>query len=87
KADLARSGIFKLIDNSDALSDSSAINYADWQKRGANALAVGSVTRLADGRFDVRYRLFDTVQSSQLSALSIGAQPQLLRLTAHKIAD
>ena len=87
KADLARSGIFKLIDNGDALSDSSAINYADWQKRGANALAVGSVTRLADGRFDVRYRLFDTVQSSQLSALSIGAQPQLLRLTAHKIAD
>jgi TolB protein len=56
KADLARSGIFKLIDNGDALSDSSAINYADWQKRGANALAVGSVTRLADGRFDVRYR-------------------------------
>ena len=33
KADLARSGIFKLIDNGDALSDSSAINYADWQKR------------------------------------------------------
>ena len=27
------------------------------------------------------------MQSSQLSALSIGAQPQLLRLTAHKIAD
>ncbi|MBO9538655.1 Tol-Pal system beta propeller repeat protein TolB [Herbaspirillum sp.] len=87
KADLARSGIFKLIDNSDALSDSSAINYADWQKRGANALAVGSVQRLADGRFDVRYRLFDTVQSSQLSALSFGSQQQLIRLTAHKIAD
>ncbi|MCA1323444.1 Tol-Pal system beta propeller repeat protein TolB [Herbaspirillum sp. alder98] len=87
KADLARSGIFKLIDNSDALSDSSTINYGDWQKRGANALAVGSVQTLADGRFDVRYRLFDTVQSSQLSALSFGSQPQLMRLTAHKIAD
>ncbi|HCT28546.1 Tol-Pal system beta propeller repeat protein TolB [Herbaspirillum chlorophenolicum] len=87
KADLARSGVFKLIDNSDALSDSSTINYADWQKRGANALAVGSVQRLADGRFDVRYRLFDTVQSSQLSALSFGSQSQLIRLTAHKIAD
>jgi TolB protein len=86
KADLARSGIFKLIDNGDALSDSSAINYADWQKRGANALAVGSVTRLADGRFDVRYRSRHR-QATQLSALSIGAQPQPLRLTAHKIAD
>ncbi|MFL9923198.1 Tol-Pal system beta propeller repeat protein TolB [Herbaspirillum lusitanum] len=87
KADLVRSGIFKLIDNSDSLSDASAINYEDWQKRGANALAVGGVQRLADGRFDVRYRLFDTLKSSQLSALSFGTQPQLARLTAHKIAD
>ena len=54
KADLARSGVFKLIDNSDSLSDASAINYGDWKNRGANALAVGSVQRLADGRFDVR---------------------------------
>jgi TolB protein len=87
KADLARSGVFKLIDNSDSLSDASAINYGDWKNRGANALAVGSVQRLADGRFDVRYRLFDTIKATQLSALSFGSQPQLIRLTAHKIAD
>lgn len=87
KADLLRSGVFKLIDTSDALSDASTINYGDWKNRGANALAVGSVQRLADGRFDVRYRLFDTIQASQLSALSFASQPQLIRLTAHKIAD
>lgn len=87
KADLLRSGVFKLIDTSDALSDSSTINYGDWKSRGANALAVGSVQRLADGRFDVRYRLFDTINASQLSALSFATQPQLIRLTAHKIAD
>ena len=87
KADLERSGIFKLIDNRDALSDSSAINYSEWKKRGADALAVGSVQRLADGRFDVRYRLFDNVKSTQLSALAFGSQPQLIRLTAHRIAD
>lgn len=87
KADLTRSGIFKLIDTSDSLSDASVINYDDWKKRGADALAVGSVQRLADGRFDVRYRLFDNINASQLSALSFGSQPQLIRLTAHKIAD
>jgi TolB protein len=87
KADLARSGVFKLIDNRDSLSDSSAVNYADWKSRGADALAVGSMQHLADGRYDVRYRLFDNVKASQLSALSFGTQPQLIRLTAHKIAD
>jgi len=87
KDDLNRSGAFKLIDNEDALSDASAISYDLWKKRGADALAVGSVQRLADGRFDVRYRLFDNVKATQLSALSFGSQPQLIRLTAHKIAD
>lgn len=87
KTDLARSGIFKLIDNNDTLSDTSSINYADWKKRGADALAVGSVQRLVDGRFDVRYRLFDNIKASQLSALSFASQSQLMRLTAHKIAD
>jgi len=87
KDDLARSGVFKLIDNDDALSDSAVVNYGQWKNRGADALAIGGVQRLADGRFDVRYRLFDTIKSSQLSALSFGSQPQLIRQTAHKIAD
>lgn len=87
KADLTRSGIFKLIDTNDSLSDASVINYDDWKKRGADALAVGSVQHLADGRFDVRYRLFDNIKASQLSALSFLSPPQLIRLTAHKIAD
>jgi len=87
KADLARSGVFKLIDTGDVLSETSTINYADWKARGADALVVGSVQRLADGRFDVRYRLLDNLKSSQLSALSIGTPPQQLRLTAHRIAD
>ncbi|MFZ1181640.1 MAG: Tol-Pal system beta propeller repeat protein TolB [Herbaspirillum sp.] len=87
KTDLLRSGVFRLIDNSDALSDASIIDYGDWENRGAHALATGSVQRLADGRFDVRYRLFDTIKATQLSALSFSSQPQLLRLTAHRIAD
>ena len=87
KADLARSGFFKVIDTGSVLSETTAINYGDWKTRGADALVVGSVQRLADGRFDVRYRLLDTVKGSQLSALSLTAADTRTRVTAHKIAD
>ena len=87
KADLLRSGFFKVIDVSGPMSETSAINFGDWKSRGADALVVGSVQRLADGRFDVRYKLLDTVKSSQLSALAQAAAPQLTRVSAHKIAD
>jgi TolB protein len=87
KADLARSGYFKIIDTGNVMSESSAINFADWKAQGADALVVGSVQRLADGRFDVRYKLLDTNRSSQLSALSFASPPQSMRVTGHKIAD
>lgn len=87
KADLGRSGMFKIIDTGNIMSETSSINYGDWKSRGADALVVGSVQRLADGRFDVRYKLLDTVKSAQLSALALAAQPQFTRVSAHKIAD
>lgn len=87
KADLVRSGIFKIIDTGDVLSESSAVNFADWKGRGADALVVGSAQQLADGRIDVRYRLFDTVKATQLSALALAAPAAATRVTAHKIAD
>jgi TolB protein len=84
--DLERSGLFKILD-AGTMSETMPVNYGDWKARGADALAAGSVQRLADGRFDVRYKLFDTVRSSQLSALGLAATPQYTRTTAHKIAD
>ncbi|MDC8760557.1 Tol-Pal system beta propeller repeat protein TolB [Janthinobacterium fluminis] len=87
RADLERSGAFKVIDAGATLSETSDINYGQWKSRGADALVVGSVQRLADGRYDVRYKLLDTIKSGQLSALGLAAQPQFTRLSAHKIAD
>ena len=86
KADLERSGAFKIID-AGVISDTADINYSQWKSRGADALVVGSVQRLADGRFDVRYKLLDTIKSSQLSSLDTSVKPQFTRLSAHKIAD
>ncbi|HAT31688.1 MAG TPA: Tol-Pal system protein TolB [Janthinobacterium sp.] len=87
KADLERSGMFKIIDTGGPISETSNIDYGQWKSRGADALVVGSVQRLADGRFDVRYKLLDTVKASQLSALDLSASQQFTRVSAHKIAD
>ncbi|MES2317727.1 MAG: Tol-Pal system beta propeller repeat protein TolB [Pseudomonadota bacterium] len=87
KADLERSGVFKVIDAGTVLSDADPVNYSQWKGRGADAVVIGSVKKLADGRFEVRYELHDTVKSAQLSSLSDAAQPKYARLAAHKIAD
>ncbi|HYD81759.1 MAG TPA: Tol-Pal system beta propeller repeat protein TolB [Paucimonas sp.] len=87
KADLARSGYFKVIDTGGPISETAAVNFNEWKSRGADALVVGSVQRLADGRFDVRYKLLDTVKAAQISSLPMAVQPQSMRLAAHRIAD
>lgn len=87
KADLTRSGYFRVIDTGSAISETTPVNYGEWKSRGANALVVGSVQRLADGRFDVRYKLLDTIAGNQLSGVAMSVQPTATRLAAHKIAD
>ncbi len=87
KADLERSGVFKVIDAGTTLSDSAAVDFGQWKSRGADALVVGSVRKASDGSLEVRYKLLDTIKSSQLSALSNTVQPKFTRLQAHRIAD
>ncbi|MBC8118691.1 MAG: Tol-Pal system protein TolB [Burkholderiaceae bacterium] len=88
RADLARSGLFRMVDpGTQAIPENATINLPDWKGRGADALVVGTVARLADGRFDVRYRLLDTVKQSQLDGVSLVSTAADLRLTAHRIAD
>src|SRR5471030_405410 len=87
KADLERSGYFKIIDTGNSMSETSNINCSDWKTRGAFDLVIGSVQKLADGRFDVRYRLLDIGKQTQLSGFELTDIADHTRLTAHKIAD
>ncbi|MES2129988.1 MAG: Tol-Pal system beta propeller repeat protein TolB [Pseudomonadota bacterium] len=87
RADLERSGVFKVIDTGSVISDTANVDFNALKSTGARALAVGSVSALADGRFDVRYKLYDMVGNGQLSSLANAAQPKYARLAAHKIAD
>jgi TolB protein len=87
KADLARSGAFKVIDTGSTIAETAPVNYGEWKGRGADALAAGSVQKLANGSYDVRYKLFDTVQGREISTLGQNVPATATRLAAHKIAD
>lgn len=87
RADLERSGIFKVIDGVAVLSETAIIDHAQWKTRGADALVVGSVKKLADGRIEVRYKLHDTIKGEQLSSLILSKDARFTRVVAHKIAD
>jgi TolB protein len=87
RTDLARSGAFRLVDAGAALSDTSTPDHADLKRRGADAVVGGSVTRLADGRYDIRFRLHDAVRGSALGGEAFLASEADLRYAAHRIAD
>lgn len=86
KADLERSGAFKIID-ANIISDVNNIDYKGWKAKGADALVVGTINALADGGYDVRYKLFDTVKQEKISNLDKSVTAQFTRLSAHLIAD
>ena len=88
-ADLARSGLFRMIDAAGAKPqhEPEQIDYAWWRERGATAVVVGSVVPSADGRHEIRFRLMDATQQTQLAGFSYAAGAGQMRLTAHKIAD
>jgi TolB protein len=90
-ADLARSGLFAPMpvpaEASQGLDETSSVNASEWRARAADALLAGSMTRLADGRFDVRVKLWDVVRGEALLARNRVVMEADLRLAAHRIAD
>ncbi|MFG6440559.1 Tol-Pal system beta propeller repeat protein TolB [Roseateles sp. LKC17W] len=87
RADLERSGLFRSVDAPGALSETTVPAYADWKARQADALVAGSVTRLADGRLDIRFKLWDVVKGAEIIGQAQAVLPDDARLAAHRIAD
>lgn len=88
QADLDRSGQFRLIEASSLVLDElTKPDVALWRAKSADSLLSGSVTRLVDGRFDVRFRLWDVVRGQDLGGQSYAVTQADLRLSAHRIAD
>jgi len=90
RADLERSGLFRGLEIpplSPPPTESAKVNYAEWRSRLADALVLGSVAARADGRFEVRFKLFDTVKQQDLSGVAYTLSKEQARATAHRIAD
>ncbi len=88
QADLERSGQFRAVDALGAeLDETSRPDVALWKQKGADSLVTGSIARLADGRFDVRFRLWDVVRGEDLGGQSYIITQGDLRLVAHRVAD
>lgn len=87
RADLTRSGQFKLISASDTRLDvDSTIDYSSWQSRGAEYLAFGSVSQEGDN-YTFSYKLVDNARKVELDTGKYSGTESDLRRIAHRIAD
>ena len=88
QADLERSGQFKGIDTAGvAVDELSRPDWSAWRQRSADALVGGSMTRLADGRYDIRARLWDVVKGQDKAEFRDTVPAADLRQSAHRLAD
>jgi TolB protein len=89
RADLERSGLFRAVEvpATGPMTEAASVNYAEWKARQADALVLGSVASRADGRFEVRFKLFDTQKGEDLSGVAYTLPRAQARATAHRIAD
>jgi TolB protein len=86
--DLGNSGAFRIVDAGGvALSESSTMDLPGWKSRGSDAVVVGSVARQGDGRYTVRFKLYDSVKQVDLGGLELAAPSNNMRLSAHRISD
>jgi len=94
-ANLRRTGAFSLLPvtpQSPPLTERTDLGQdfaMQWRGKGAQAVTLGSLTRLPDGRVDLRFRLIDTTKNVDLGGLSLITAPTNLdaRRTAHRMAD
>lgn len=88
QADLERSGQFKGLDASGAsLDELSRPDWSAWRQRNADALVGGSLSRLADGRYDIRARLWYVVKGQEKGEFRDTVPAGDLRQAAHRLAD
>ena len=87
QADLERAGQFKLTNSVLSMDETSRPDFVALRARAMENFVSGSVTKLADGRYDVRFRLWDLNKSQDLGGASYAVSSGDLRRSAHQISD
>lgn len=90
-ADLESSGLFRPLDRSAYIEQIRDLNvaprFADWRSVGAEALVVGRVAQLGDGRLRTEFRLWDVVLGKPLVGQQFSTVAANWRRIGHIIAD
>jgi TolB protein len=90
-ADLESSGLFKPIDPAAFIERGASVDTAprfqDWKVINAQALAVGRITDVGDGRLKGEYRLWDVLSARQIAGEQFFIPASTSRRLAHIVAD
>ncbi len=90
-ADLARSGLFRLIDPAAFVGGGAAAtgvpNFGNWRVTGAQALVTGRVESQGGGNVRVEFRLWDVLPQTQIQGTAYTTTQGNWRRIAHIIAD
>lgn len=88
QADLERSGQFRAVSSSGlALDELARPDFAQLRQKSADALVAGSASRLADGRYEIRAKLWDVVSGQDRGDYRETVAVADLRLSSHRLAD
>ena len=87
-ADLERSGQFRSVAMPGVIMDELARpDFPQLRQKSADALLTGSASRLADGRYEIRAKLWDAVSGQERGDYRETVGVADLRLSAHRLAD
>src|SRR5213075_1445605 len=90
-ANLRRSGLFAPIDPAAYIEKIASFDalprFPDWKAINAQGLITGRVTRQADGRLKVEFRLWDVSSGQQLTGQQYFTTPDNWRRIAHIVSD
>ncbi|PPQ36583.1 Tol-Pal system beta propeller repeat protein TolB [Rhodopila globiformis] len=88
--DLARSGLFRMIDHAAFIQSGASggtPNLQNWRPTGAQALVTGSVQMLGGGQLRVEFRLWDILPGTQIQGTAYTTTVGNWRRIAHIMAD
>jgi TolB protein len=88
QADLERSGQFRANALAvPAMDELTRPDFAQIRQKSVDALLAGSATRLADGRYEIRAKLWDVVSGQERGDYRETVAAADLRLSSHRLAD
>ena len=71
RSDLANNGNFANVERGETeIAENAKPDFSMWSSRRAQALAIGTVTPLPNGQYEVKYRLYDVAKNQSLGGTS-----------------